>query len=91
MGSHVKALTPLYKRTDSTADQSQRGAAVTATAPLRAGIAYWFRTLWGRDGRLSEPIGKELGEGLMQGLEMRSLPELEMQGREPVCLETLAS
>lgn len=88
MGSHVKAVTSLCKRTDSARGQSQRGAAVAVTASVEVGSAYWFRALWGRDGRLSGPIGEELEEEPREELEMRSLPELEMQGRDPVCLRT---
>lgn len=35
-------------------------------------------------------MGEELGEELREELEMRSLPELEMQGRDSVCLKARA-
>ncbi len=72
---------------DSAGDQWQRGAAASVAAPVEAGGAYWSRTLWGGDGRLSGPMGEQLEEELREELEMRSLPELRMQGREPVCLK----
>lgn len=83
MGFHVKAMTTLYKRTDNTRNQSQRGAAAAATAYLEAVCIYWLRALSVRDGRLFGPIGVELEEEL----EMRSLPEFETQSRDPVCLK----
>lgn len=62
VGLHVNAVTPLCKRTDSSRDQSQRGAAVAAIATVKACGADWSRAPRGRDGRLSEPIGEEQEE-----------------------------
>lgn len=45
VGSHVKEVTPLHKETDSAADQSQRGATVSAPALTCHPFSDWSTSL----------------------------------------------